>query len=488
MPCRIKLLNKKTGVTYVYESIAYWDKEKQQARNKRVCVGKLDPVTAELIPSKRLPTEATESVATPTHVFSEIIGASLILNYLDAELGVSKLLKSYFPQHYAHMPTMAYYLVANGVALSRCKVWCKGHQPGLAEELSSQRISEILSDISFSSKQMFCKSWIAQVLEDDYLCYDITSISSYAQGNEYIKYGYNRDNEPLPQLNLAMIFGQKNTLPLYYHHLPGNISDVSTLKNLLKHFQALGFRSLHYIMDKGFYSQQNINALLTSRYKFTIAVPLHNVWLQQEIDKVAPHICSPLGYQQIADEVLYVHSSLYSWGKDNRRCYLHLYYNAHAKAIAMDQLNEKLVQCKIELEAGHIVKQHQSDYERFFHVKSTPKRGVEVSYNLQAIEHYQNHYTGFLALLSNGIKAPIEALQIYREKDVVEKCFDDLKNQLDMKRLRIHSSSTMEGRLFVQFIALIYISALRRKMRLSSLLNKYTVTELFQEMETLTEV
>ena len=34
-------------------------------------------------------------------------------------------------------------------------------------------------------------------------------------------------------------------------------------------------------------------------------------------------------------------------------------------------------------------------------------------------------YSGFFALLSTHIKDPVEALQVYREKDVVEKCFDD---------------------------------------------------------------
>ena len=43
--------------------------------------------------------------------------------------------------------------------------------------------------------------------EDDYLCYDITSISSYSQGNEFVRHGYNRDREPLPQVNMAMLFG-----------------------------------------------------------------------------------------------------------------------------------------------------------------------------------------------------------------------------------------------------------------------------------------
>lgn len=76
-----------------------------------------------------------------------------------------------------------------------------------------------------------------KVLEDDYLCYDITSISSYSELNEYIKYGHNRDKEKLPQLNLAILFGQKGRLPVYFQRLPGNITDVSTLHGLLKTFK-----------------------------------------------------------------------------------------------------------------------------------------------------------------------------------------------------------------------------------------------------------
>ena len=55
-----------------------------------------------------------------------------------------------------------------------------------------------------------------------------------------------------------------------------------------------------------------------------------------------------------------------------------------------------------------------------------------------------------------------------------------------MKRLRMHNSAAVDGRLFIQFIALIYISALRREMRKSALIERYTVHELLEEMETLT--
>ena len=49
----VKMKNKKTGVTYVYESTSYWDKEKRQPRNKRRLIGKLDPSTGEIVPTER---------------------------------------------------------------------------------------------------------------------------------------------------------------------------------------------------------------------------------------------------------------------------------------------------------------------------------------------------------------------------------------------------------------------------------------------------
>ncbi len=178
----------------------------------------------------------------------------------------------------------------------------------------------------------------------------------------------------------------------------------------------------------------------------------------------------------------------YPWGNDKRRCYLHLYYNAHARATAVDQFTEELVEYKKELESGDLMNAHQEAYETFFVIKTTPKRGTQVLYNDQAVSQYINRYAGFQALLTNSIKDPVESLQVYRDKDVVEKCFDDLKNQLDMKRLRMHSSATVDGRLFVQFIALIYLSALRKEMRQSGLIKRYTVRELLQEMDTLTKI
>lgn len=490
MSCVINLLNKKTGVTYVYESQSYWDKNKQQPRNRRICIGKLDPDTGNLISSNRLRnpqiTAHTENLKVAATV--QTIGPLVILNAITEKLQLEQLMKSCFPKSYQQILTAAQYLASDGRALSHCQTWCKSHIPSMAPHLTSQRISELLTLITVNEKQKFFSKWMKKLAEDDFLCYDITSISSYSELNEYIKYGYNRDNESLPQLNLALLFGQNKQLPLYFERLPGSITDVSTLGNLIKTFKALNIGKLSYVMDKGFYSKKNIDGLFAARSKFLVSVPLNNKWLLVAIDKIYESIHGPKGYRKIADEVIYTNSIFYPWGDNKHRCYLHLYYNARARAEAIDKFNGELLEYKHELETGKENERHRLAYEMFFIIKMTERHGKKILFKQDAINQYIKRYTGFSALLSNSIKCPVEALQIYRNKDVVEKCFDDLKNQLDMKRLRMHSSTTTDGRLFIQFIALIYISALRIEMKKSELIKRYTARELLQETETITKI
>lgn len=47
----IKQHDKRSGITYVYESVSFWDKDKHQSRSKRTLLGKLDPATGEVIPT-----------------------------------------------------------------------------------------------------------------------------------------------------------------------------------------------------------------------------------------------------------------------------------------------------------------------------------------------------------------------------------------------------------------------------------------------------
>lgn len=47
----IKQHDKRSGITYAYESHSYWDPEKKMTRAKRKLIGRLDPETGEIIPT-----------------------------------------------------------------------------------------------------------------------------------------------------------------------------------------------------------------------------------------------------------------------------------------------------------------------------------------------------------------------------------------------------------------------------------------------------
>lgn len=93
----VKMYNKKSGVTYVYESESYWDKEKQQPRNRRKLIGKLDPETGEVVPTgKKGPRPSSAGIkekavpAAEDAVKSDDAGARELLRQKDDEIAVLK--------------------------------------------------------------------------------------------------------------------------------------------------------------------------------------------------------------------------------------------------------------------------------------------------------------------------------------------------------------------------------------------------------------
>lgn len=43
--------DKRSGKTYAYESVSYYDKEKKVSRAKRTLIGRVDPDTKEIVPT-----------------------------------------------------------------------------------------------------------------------------------------------------------------------------------------------------------------------------------------------------------------------------------------------------------------------------------------------------------------------------------------------------------------------------------------------------
>jgi transposase len=97
----------------------------------------------------------------------------------------------------------------------------------------------------------------------------------------------------------------------------------------------------------------------------------------------------------------------------------------------------------------------------------------------------ETKYDGYFALLSNEVKDPFEALSLYRSKDIVEKAFGNLKERLNFRRLQVSSELSLNGKLFVEFIALIYLSYVKHKMQEAKLFESWTLQGLLDELDTI---
>ena len=117
---------------------------------------------------------------------------------------------------------------------------------------------------------------------------------------------------------------------------------------------------------------------------------------------------------------------------------LHTYFDSIRSVLDEKKFSHRILMEYEELSSGNMVKEHQKDYKRFFIVREAPKRGRKVEYNQEAIDIHRKNSIGWFVFATNDIKDPVRALEIYRMKDAIEKHYHDLKNDLDMKRLRIN--------------------------------------------------
>ncbi|HDS02057.1 MAG TPA: IS1634 family transposase [candidate division Zixibacteria bacterium] len=492
--------NKKTGVTYAYESISYWDKEKQQSRAKRKCIGKLDPDTKKIIPNKpgKKPAGHHIKKAKPgptaiTRTARNFYGATYLFDRIGEETGVTENLKACFPDSYRQILSVAYYLIMEDKnPLSRFPRWAAMHQHPHGEIISSQRSSELFASITEESKQNFFRLQGKRRVEREYLAYDSTSVSSYSECLRQVRYGKNKDHEHLAQINLSLLFGQQSQLPFYYRKLSGNIPDVKTLRKLLADMKTLGYEKIKVVLDRGFFSAANINDLYKYHMKFLIAAKVSLKLVQKHLETVRDTMRSWTWYNQ--NYQLYAISLPMTWPytqdrpykretiKADRRLYLHLYYSPERALEDEKSFNNRLSVLQEELESGQRHPDHEAQYARYFEVKTTPVRGITVTAKEEALREAKRNY-GYFTLLSNDIKEPVTAIEIYRKKDMVEKAFNNLKERLSLRRVAVSSEQSLDGKLFVQYIALIFLSCITKRMQEKKLFKNYTLQEVLDELD-----
>jgi transposase len=293
--------DKRSGITYVYESKAYWDKTKKQPRSHRKLIGKRDPKTGQILQTdgRRKNPKHQNNQQQQAQMNRKFYGATHLLDQITQKLHIEETLKQCFPQTYKQILSIAYYLtLEDNSPLYRFEKWNILHKHPYNTNLPSQRSSEIFASITENAKNQFLKQFATHHAKKECWLYDTTSISSYSQTLKQVQWGKNKENDKLPQINLAIAYGEDSNLPFYYRKLAGNIVDVVTVKRLLVDFEALGFDKVKLVLDRGFYSRANVDLLLKDKVEFLVALKMSLGFVRAELDKVYNSVISFENYNE----------------------------------------------------------------------------------------------------------------------------------------------------------------------------------------------
>lgn len=481
---------------YIYLAEGFRNEE-GKPRQKRRPIGKIDPKTGKKVYKPEYLEELRNAgihldIAATDETFSkdDIIksdvrsyGLFLLYRSIAERIGLTDVLESAFPNYWKELFMLACYMISTGDPLMYCSDWLTTTDSYKVGSMSSQRISELLVCMKPEQRSIFYSAWYLAHQENEYLALDITSESSYSELIEDVEWGYNRDHENLPQVNLCMLMGETSRLPIYQDIYSGSLKDVRTLITTISRFEAVsGTRAVTLVMDKGFFSRKNVDFLLggdnTESVDFLISVPFTSSFAKQQVSSERKDIDCVENTIVVDGYSMRAVTKERSWDKGHR-LFTHIYYSARKASGIREELYAHVAVLREQAEESPEKAMADTECRKYLIIRHSGKQasGYTINIRKDAVEEALGT-AGWIVLISNKVPDARQAMRIYRDKDVVEKGFLRLKNSIDLGRLRVHGDGAMQGKQFIGFIAGILMSEINRIMSENNLYKKYTMKEL----------
>lgn len=458
------------NITYVYYATRCYRKNGKPTCD-RVCIGKKDHSSGMLIPNDTYfeyfddtPLKNnTNNININNNSYVIDYGHFLLIDKCINDCNLLSTLESSFNDSYKEILSLAMYFLMESNTINGCEIWFEKTQTYLNNVISNQRISELLKNITLDKRLNFFKLWKKFCKDEKVLLYDTTSFSSPTRNINIFDYGYNRDKENLPQINMALFFGEDSHLPLFYNVYKGSIIDKADLGNAIKYTDLLDIKNVRYIMDSRFYSIENITYFFENNKKFLMAVN-NNITLVTKL--MSSYGMQITNMENRVDEYdLYgVEGEYTSLVDKEQKIKIFLYFSYKRKDDKLKELYIKLNNLEKSLSQ---LEDYSDDilkpYKNYFDVEVKDKK-IIYRRNYEKI-NAESEKLGYFALISNDEEINIKnALNIYKTKGTLEKTFDGLKNTIDIKNLKTDTEETLEGKIFIAFISLILKSYIENKL------------------------
>lgn len=294
--------------------------------------------------------------------------------------------------------------------------------------LSPKSLSKLLLTIGKDYRSQL--SFFRRLIEsNDTLLYDLSFIFSTSQSLTFAEKGYNKDHLFLPQVNLALAFSHGERIPVFAKILPGSVRDVSTLVGVVREF---GLKDVTLVLDRGFFSQPNLDGLKEKKLKFVIPAKRNSTPI--------PYHLTP------KDFFMYRGRAIKCLKKKVGEIYVYLYED---------------------------IKLRYEEENTYYSLVDGGKK----KFDKKVVKKF-----GKIALVSNIDALPPKVYLMFKFRDEIEYAINVFKNLLEADKTYLRSNESLRGYIFINFISLHLYYLLLNKLQRLGINSKVSVKDVLLEL------
>jgi hypothetical protein len=351
-------------------------------------------------------------------------GASYLLTEFAKIAGFWELFRETLPNREDSLMAMVFYYVEMSTSNQEAVRWLRGSFSSLlfpVAQLQSQRISELLEKLGDEAvvRSFFSRYLKTQLSQDKKTGILIDSTGLPNAIHFPLTAVSNHNGEVSEEVRLIFVVDTKTGLPLFFRYNAGNIVDIKTLKATLAELAENGVSVKHAIVDAGYCSEENIEALCEAKIHFLTRLPANRKLYVDAISKYKENVLSDQCRHMYQDRVIGI-----------RRIYTSFYGHRGYLYLCVDYNN------------------------RNEQIKKFTKSAIADKLPRRKWSSHTNKM-GFFALVSSEKIKPEDLLPLYYTRQTVEQVFDVSKNNTHILPLRTHNEETFRGHIMLTFMAII---------------------------------
>lgn len=493
------------GTTYIYYSYEHnYSSEKGYTVPKSTSIGKCTDDEPDLMyPNtnflKFFPSEELPETKGGAHRSGCLrIGTYLVLRRIIAEYHLDEMIGNIIGKNSGLFLDLAVYsIIAENNAGQYYPDYAFNH-PLFTDRMkiySDSKVSAFINSITGDQSRAFLDEWNEKQDHSQkiYISYDSTNKNCQAGDIDFVEYGHPKEDTGAPVINYSVAYDRNNAKPLYYEDYPGSIVDVSQLQYMLEKAGGYGYKNVGFILDRGYFSKENIHYMDKYGYEFVIMMKGMKELVKSLVLEVKGTFEEDRRYSIRDYKVSGITVKKQLYPSDEKERYFHIFYNDRKRSSeheAIEAKIDRMAEClhkhegtKYEIKGSGFAKY----FDLIYYNKGKKDEKFLYGRELCDVINEEIRLCGYFVIITSEKMTAAQALELYKSRDASEKLFRGDKSYLGNKSFRVHTSESVHAKIFIEFVALIirsrFYTCLKEQMQKNGKKNYMTVPAAIRELE-----